>query len=159
MLSRLRAFNRRVVALESVAAASLLVVVFLVVLLQVAMRYLLARPNPWSEELSRLCFVWLALLGASLAVERRAHFTFELVLERQSARRRVWIRRVTTGLIALSALGLVVYGIDLVRLAASERSPALNLPVAWLYASVPVAGALMLLHLAAGQASAPDGER
>jgi TRAP-type C4-dicarboxylate transport system permease small subunit len=48
------------------------------------------------------------------------------------------------------AVALIVLGVELVALASSQRSPALNLPVSWIYASVPVAGLLMLLHIAAG---------
>ena len=60
--------NRILVAIETFVAGSLLLIVFLVVLSQVVMRYLFAQPNPWSEELSRFCFIWLSMLGASLAV-------------------------------------------------------------------------------------------
>ena len=80
MRNQLQASNRALVAFETCAAGvrswSRSAVV---VLLQVLMRYLFAYPNPWSEEVSRFCFIWLSLLGASLAVEHRAHFGFDQV--------------------------------------------------------------------------------
>ena len=75
----LKALNRRLVALETYAVGGLVVTVAVVVLLQVGMRYLFSYPNPWSEEVSRFCFIWMSLLGASLAVEQRAHFGFDQV--------------------------------------------------------------------------------
>ncbi len=74
--------NRDLVALETFVAGGLLLIVFIVVLSQVVMRYLFAQPNPWSEELSRFCFIWLSMLGASLAVERQSHFGFDQALKR-----------------------------------------------------------------------------
>ncbi|SVB47959.1 uncharacterized protein METZ01_LOCUS200813, partial [marine metagenome] len=74
---RLKTLNRLLVVIETYTVVGLLVTVSVVVLLQVGMRYLFAYPNPWSEEVSRFCFIWMSLIGASLAVERRAHFGFD----------------------------------------------------------------------------------
>ena len=139
--------NRTLVTLETFVAGSLLLVVFLVVLSQVVMRYLFAQPNPWSEELSRFCFIWLSMLGASLAVERRSHFGFDQVLKRLSSSRRRFARRAATIVVMLVSLLLVFPGLALVRLTLHQRSPALDLPMAWVYAAVPVSGVLMLIHL------------
>lgn len=156
ILTRLQALNRRMVAFESALAGTLVLVVFLVVLLQVAMRYLLARPNPWSEEVSRLCFVWLSMLGASLAVHHQAHFAFSQALGRLSRRAQRLARRLATSVVGLSAVGLLVFGVELVRITHPQRSPALNLSLAFLYAAVPVGAALVLIHLAS--AASPSRE-
>jgi TRAP-type C4-dicarboxylate transport system permease small subunit len=139
--------NRILVALETFVAGSLLLIVFLVVLSQVVMRYLFAQPNPWSEELSRFCFIWLSMLGASLAVERRSHFGFDQAVQRLSAPRRRFARRVATVVVMVVSLLLVFPGLALVRLTIHQRSPALDLPMAWVYGAVPLSGILMLIHL------------
>ncbi len=150
MNRRLRTLNRVLVALETRAAGALLVTVCVVVLLQVLMRYLFAYPNPWSEEVSRFCFIWLSLLGASLAVEHRAHFRFDQVTKGLAPRLR---RAVETGarvVVLIFALLLVGTGIVLMDLTAGERSAALNLPIALVYAAAPVSGLMMVIHMAAG---------
>ena len=91
MTRRLRALDRGLVAVETCAVGVLVIAVCGVVLLQVLMRYLFAYPNPWSEEVSRFCFIWLSLLGASLAVERRAHFGFDQVTARLRPRARRFV--------------------------------------------------------------------
>jgi TRAP-type C4-dicarboxylate transport system permease small subunit len=149
MLRFLKRVNRRVVAVESLLAGSLVLTVFVVVLLQVVMRYLFERPNPWSEELSRFGFIWLSMLGAALAVELRTHFVFDQLVGRLRPKLQMLVRICSTAFIAAMAFGLVVLGLELVDLARSQRSPALNLRISWVYASVPVAGLLMLLHIAA----------
>lgn len=139
--------NRGLVALETFVAGGLLLVVFLVVLSQVVMRYLFAQPNPWSEELSRFCFVWLSMLGASLAVERRSHFGFDQALKRLPPSGRRLARRAASIVVMMVSLLLVFPGLALVRLTIHQRSPALDLPMACVYGAVPISGILMLIHL------------
>jgi TRAP-type C4-dicarboxylate transport system permease small subunit len=45
---------------------------------------------------------------------------------------------------------LVVSGVALVRLTNGQHSPALDVPMSWVYAAVPVSGLLMLIHLIGG---------
>jgi len=149
-MRRFRALNRALVALETWAAGGLLVTVSAVVLLQVLMRYLFAQPNPWSEEVSRFCFIWLSLLGASLAVEHHAHFRFEQVTKTLVPRAQRVVEAGARVAVLVFSLLLIGTGIALMDLTAGERSPALNLPVALVYAAAPVSGVLMVVHMVAG---------
>lgn len=156
-MRRLRALNGVLARLETYAAGGLLITVALVVLLQVLMRYLLAHPNPWSEEVSRFCFIWLSLLGASLAVEHRAHFGFDQVTKALAPRAKIVVERCAGAVVLLFSLLLIGTGIALMELTMGERSPALNLPVALVYAAAPVSGVLMVVHLVAGWVGAGAG--
>lgn len=149
-MTRLRAFNRVLVALETWAAGALVITVCAVVLLQVLMRYLFATPNPWSEELSRFAFIWVSLLGASLAVEHRAHFGFDQVTKKLAPPARRAVERTAWAVVLAFSLLLIGTGIALMDLTLFERSAALGLPIALVYAAAPVSGALMAVHLLAG---------
>lgn len=155
-MTRIRALNRVLVAAETCAAGALVIAVSVVVLLQVLMRYLFATPNPWSEEVSRFCFIWVSLLGASLAVERRAHFGFDQVTKKLASRTRRAVERFAWAVVLAFAVLLIGAGIALMDLTAGERSAALNLPIALVYAAAPVSGLLMAIHLLAGRPG--DGE-
>jgi TRAP-type C4-dicarboxylate transport system permease small subunit len=87
------------------------------------------------------------MLGASLAVERRSHFGFDQVVKRLCPSRRRLAHRAATIVVMLVSLLLVFPGFALVRLTLHQRSPALDLSMAWVYAAVPISGILMLLHL------------
>ena len=150
MTRRLRAFNRVLVTLETCTAGVLVITVAVVVLLQVLMRYLFAYPNPWSEEVSRYCFIWLSLLGASLAVEHREHFGFHQVTRKLAPRMKRTVEVGARVIVLAFALLLIATGVALMDLTMGERSPALNLPVALVYAAAPVSGALMVVHMLAG---------
>lgn len=159
MTRRLQGLNRALVALETCTAGALLITVAAVVLLQVLMRYLFAYPNPWSEEVSRFCFIWLSLLGASLAVEHRAHFRFDQVTRKLTPGVRRTVETLARATVLIFALLLIGTGIALMDLTMAERSPALNLPVALVYAAAPVSGALMVIHVLAGWGGADEDTR
>lgn len=150
LIQRLRALNRVLVALETCAVGVLVIAVCDVVLLQVLMRYLFSYPNPWSEEVSRFCFIWMSMLGASLAVADRSHFRFDQVTERLPPKAKKAVETSAAAITLLFALLLIGTGTALMNLTLGERSAALNLPVALVYAAVPVSGALMVIHLLAG---------
>ena len=151
MRHQLQALNRVLVTIETCAAGALVVTVAGVVLLQVLMRYLFAYPNPWSEEVSRFCFIWVSLLGASLAVEHRAHFGFDQVARGLAPRVKRVVETIARAVVLIFALLLIGTGVALMDLTAGERSAALGLPVALVYAAAPVSGALMVIHMLAGQ--------
>ena len=157
MRRRFLALNRALVAFETRAAGALVITVAVVVLLQVLMRYLFAYPNPWSEEVSRFCFVWVSLLGASLAVEHRTHFGFDQVTGKLAPRMKKAVEVGARVVVLTFAILLIATGVALMDLTMGERSPALNLPVALVYAAVPVSGALMVIHMLAGWADAAEG--
>ena len=147
----MKRINRVLVTLETCAAGALVITVCVVVLLQVLMRYLFATPNPWSEELSRFAFIWVSLLGASLAVEHRAHFGFDQVTKKLNPETRRAVERSAWAVVLAFSLVLIATGIALMDLTLGERSPALNLPIALVYAAAPVSGLLMAIHLLAGR--------
>jgi TRAP-type C4-dicarboxylate transport system permease small subunit len=149
-LTSLKTINRSLVTIETTLAGGLLLVVFLTVFTQVLMRYLFSWPNPWSEELSRFCFIWLSMLGAALAVERRSHFGFDQAVKKLPLQWRRWARRVATSAVAAVSLLLIGAGLALVRLTGGQHSPALDVPMSWVYAAVPISGLLMLIHLLSG---------
>lgn len=155
MKRRLRALNRAIVAVETCAAGALVIAVSVVVLFQVLMRYLFAQPNPWSEEVSRFCFIWLSLLGASLAVEKRSHFRFDQVVRKLAPRVRRAVEVAAAAVVLLFAFLLIGTGIALMDLTMGERSAALDLPVALVYAAAPVSGVLMVIHMLAGRRADP----
>ena len=109
----MKRLNRTLVTLETWAAGALVITVCVVVLLQVLMRYLLATPNPWSEELSRFAFIWVSLLGASLAVEHRAHFGFDQVTKKLAPHPRRAVERFAWAVVLAFSLVLVATGIAL----------------------------------------------
>jgi TRAP-type C4-dicarboxylate transport system permease small subunit len=137
---------RRLVELVS---AGLMAAITGVVGFQVLTRYVLQHPVAWPEEAARYLFVWVALLGAALGVDRGVHFSLDLLTSRfpgAAARRLAAV--IDLACAAFAAL-LAWHGTALAWRVREQPSAALEIPMAWPYAAIPVAALLMAWSLAA----------
>jgi len=74
---------RRVYAhLEEWLSVVLVSALCAIVTLQVFCRLILRTPLSWTEEASTIVFVWMTMIGASLALKRGEHFAVELLHRR-----------------------------------------------------------------------------
>lgn len=123
----------------------------ILVFFQVVMRYVFSNSLSWSEELARFIFMWLSWIGASYAVKERSHFRVEMFANffKGEARKKfellvlfVWFgfSMIMTYLGTQFLFFLVETG---------QTSAAMEIPMEWVYASVPVGCGLMSLRLIA----------
>lgn len=126
-------------------AAILLAVMTILVFMQVLFRYWLHLPLDWGEEVSRYLFIWAAMLGAAIAMKRRAHFGIDLLVKvlPSSVQRCVAIG-INLCICALMIL-VVVQGTRLTIINFSQISPTLAIPMGVPYAAIPVSAVLMLI--------------
>ena len=126
---------------------AMVAVMTVVVFLQVLYRYVLAEPLHWSEELARYLFVWLSILGATLALQKGGHFGLDIFYRALPNR----VRRFAQFCIYLlmgTVIGVVFsQGMILVQKTVLQESPAMGISMSFAYASLPVGGALMAIHL------------
>ena len=128
------------------ASSVLLGAIFVIMLLQIAFRYVLNAPLVWTEELARYLYVWTCYLGGVVALRRGNHIVIALVQERLPGRLRT---AVVLGLHALALGFLGVLAVQGVRLALRTHTVmAITLPIPWsaIYAAAPVAAVLMILQ-------------
>jgi TRAP-type C4-dicarboxylate transport system permease small subunit len=98
--------------------------------------------------LARILFVWVALLGAVLALRRAAHFSIEAVANLLPAPTRRAVS-ILLRLILLCFLVLVAsLGLDAAMRVRDQMSAAMEISMSYGYASVPVSFALMALEMA-----------
>lgn len=120
------------------------------VFLQVLSRFVLKYPLPWTEEISRIAFVYSIFVGATIAVREKTHLNIDLllvVLPKGMAR----ILTLFGSLLVGVFLCFVTWeGIALVRATGIQMTPVMQIPFQYLYLVVPVSGVLMLLYLVVG---------
>jgi tripartite ATP-independent transporter DctM subunit len=126
--------------------AALLVVVEIVVLLAgVSSRYLFHNPLVWSDELASLLFLWLAMLGAVVALRRGEHMRMTALTGKASPERRAFLD-VLAIVAALTFLLLIIE--PAYEFAAEEAAitlPALEISNAFRAAALPVGCGLMIV--------------
>lgn len=137
------------------AAALLLLAILAVTSARVFGRYVLGAGLPWSEELTRLLFIWLVLVGAA----RTRHMAIDLLPNlwpRVAVGLKLFAAALGVGLLAL----LVRQALVLVELTALDRFTALGVSVQYLYWAVVVGGSLWIVLTLAGLVwPDPDADR
>lgn len=135
-------------AIEALMVISLLVMV-IAVFGNVVQRYFWGTGWVVSEELSRLLFVWLVSLAATLAYADGQHLGFDLLTGRLTGRRAAAALWLTRGLTAL-ALGFLIQGAwQQVLVGIDSRSPVMNYPLALGAAGILFMGVCMAAILLA----------
>jgi TRAP-type transport system small permease protein len=137
------------------AAAALLLALVLVALLQVGSRYTGLVFVPWTEELSRVLFVWVIWLGAAAASARGAHIRFDLVVKRLPGGAARRLRGIVELAGACFLAAVAWYGWQVARSQANTRFLTFDLSVQYVYLAAVVGAVLMI----AGMAASRLGER
>ncbi len=121
----------------------------IIVFIQVVMRYVFSNSLSWSEEMARFIFLWLSWIGASYAVKESAHFRVEMFANLCKGKSRKYFELFVLIVWFLFSFFLTGYGTSLVLflVGSGQFSAAMEIPMAWPYASVPVGCGLMALRL------------
>jgi TRAP-type C4-dicarboxylate transport system permease small subunit len=125
---------------------ALMVVLSVDLILGVFSRYVLVRTFTWYDEIARACFVWLTFLGAAVGVKRQAHFRLHILVDRLSPRRREAVEILLPFLIIFFAGVLIQQGLVFLELGKFQQTPVMGLPKTWIYAAIPIGGALMIFY-------------
>lgn len=126
-------------------AAGLLLILVILSVSAVALRYIVGNPLSWSEELSVLMLLWIIMIGAVYAKRKNAMLCMDIIYNLMPARLR-GILDVVQELVHCTLFCLmIVYGYKLAVHVGSKTMPLLGLPVFWLYLSLPVGAAGLLI--------------
>src|SRR3981081_2025994 len=126
--------------------AALLVIAEIVILFAGGVaRYRLHRPLVWSDELASILFLWLAMLGATVAFHRSEHMRMTAVVASAKPAMRAWLDVVATraGLAFLLLVAWPAY--EYAYEESFITTPALQIPNVWRAAALPVGTGLMAL--------------
>jgi TRAP-type transport system small permease protein len=123
----------------------LLVCMTAVVCLNIVSRYFFGYSFSWSEEAARYMMVWMTMIGAAMAIRKWSHFRLEFVEHKVSSRARLVLRRIDLFVALAIGLLLVWQGLVWLPLTNHQLATALQLPMSWFYAALPVAGMLIVL--------------
>lgn len=120
-----------------------------VVTWQVVNRYVFNGAGAMSEELAKIMFVWLVLLGAALLFGERGHMNIGLVVEAfSSARWKATFQIATDVLILLFVVAiLLIGGLDAVDRTMRQTNAAMPfLRTGQIYLALPLSGAFSAFY-------------
>lgn len=130
-------------ALIVLLMASMAILVFA----NVVMRYVFNQSIFWVEEFTQIQMIWVAYLGAGLALREGRHVAVDMLQDVLPAPLRKAVRWIIALAMALFLLTLLVLGVQIAEFTWSQETPAMGLPAGLPYLGIPLGAAAMLLHL------------
>ena len=104
-------------------------------------------PLVWSEEFARYIFVWISFIGAGYGVRQGAHISMEYFFNKFGPRMRKGVA-ISTNILSIAAFAYLIptaikFTLDQHPIASS----AMDIPMSWLFAAVPIGCALVCFRL------------
>lgn len=120
----------------------------LVVVLQIFARFFLEKAPPWTEELSRIFFIYSVAFAAGLALKDNYFVHLDYFFEKFS---KPWKQRILL-LIPLLSTGLfilmIIGALSVVELGQYEWAASLPIRMSWVFLSILILALFLLYHSA-----------
>ncbi len=136
-------------AIIRIALVLLMASLVLSVVWQVFTRYVLQSPSVFTDELARFLLIWVSLLGAAFYSGKNQHIRIDIVPRRLNPERRRKLEIFIKLLIILFVLCVPVIGggyLVYITSKYTQITPALRIPMAWVYLIGPLSGALIIYY-------------
>ena len=140
-------FERHLVKANRAIVFAMMSVMATLVFVNVVTRYVFNFSIIWAEEVSQYLMIWIAYLGAGLALREGRHVAVEMLQDRlpTALSRRV---RMAVGGLVLAFLGAVtVLGFQFVVFVWNQETPVLNISLGIPSLAIPIGALLFAVHL------------
>lgn len=142
----MKEFNKKVETIETWVGVVMLTSIILLVFLSAMLRTI-RYPIVWSVDLAQLLFVWICMLGADIALKRKAHVGVDLITKRFPIRLQNIIT-LATYIISIFFLAYITYyGIFLCVTNYLRKYQTLQISYSYGTAAVPIGSILMILTI------------
>lgn len=125
--------------------AVLNVVIVVLLLVGVISRYVFSAPITWIDEIISIAFLWVAMLGSVLAIDRNEHLRLNLFVELLSPALSRFVQTFALLVVASFLLFLLHPAWEYVQSEWMIRTPALDLPNGFRVSAIGIGMLLMLL--------------
>lgn len=122
----------------------------IIIFIQVIARYVLHNSLSWSEELARYLFIWIIYLGISYGCKVMKHIKIDACMALFPRKARPYVELIGILIFLAFAVYIAVTGFDLTmkQIPLNRNSPAMGLPMQYVYAAPAVGMALSAVRLA-----------
>lgn len=137
-----RVYNAVTTAALAVAGAAM----FVIAIGNALLRYFLNSPLIWGEEISRYAMIWGTMIGVALAYRAGHHVAISVFADALPRRAGPPLRLLAHLLTIATAIILAHTGWALTAMLGSLEAPSSGIRMVWIYAAIPVGGALLAIE-------------
>lgn len=119
------------------------------VLWQVFTRFIVGTPSSFTDELARYLMIWLGILGAAYVSGKNMHVAIDVLALKFSDKIQKRLKLIVyVSIILFAFFAMVIGGLRLVYITyvLDQYSPALQVPLAVVYFSIPLSGFLIIYY-------------
>ncbi|MEL6190958.1 MAG: TRAP transporter small permease subunit [Bacteroidota bacterium] len=106
------------------------------VLLQIVARFLFPSTPPWTEEASRLFFIYAIAFASGLAFLENEYVSLDILFNRLSEKGKTRLTILIQGLTTILFGVVAVYSVPFIQLGLLENSPSMGIKMALPFASM-----------------------
>jgi TRAP-type transport system small permease protein len=114
---------------------------------EIISRYVTGHSLVWVDELSRLLFVWLTFLAAAAAFHHRIHFRVVLLWRAIPKRARPRLELAVDAISLAFAVVMLVQSLRIIDVTYVQRTTAMQIPMSYVYAVVPLSAVLIMMFI------------
>ncbi len=137
--------DRAIGAVVEPLTALLIVAEVVILAAGVTFRYGLHDALSWSDELSGILLLWLAMLGSVVAYRRREHIRITALERIASPEMRSLLDAISSVVVALFCVEMLPASYRLMNQEATQTTPALGIPHSWIVGGIVLAVALIFV--------------
>ncbi len=127
--------------------AGFLAVMVILIFAQIVSRLFIGSSFAWTEEVARYLMIWSTFLGASFAFQYGAHIGVEVLVMKLPGLLKNSVQLIASLACFGFFLIMIVKGWEITGRSMMQTSPALDIPMGYIYMIFPTSGILMSLNL------------
>jgi len=140
-------FERYLVATNRAIIFIMMAVMATLVFVNVIARYVLNFSIIWAEEVSQYLMIWIAYLGAGLALREGRHVALELLHDCLPGALGRKVRMGIAGLVLVFLGAVTVLGFQFAVFVWGQETPVLNISLGIPSLAIPIGALLFAVHL------------
>lgn len=100
----------------------------------------------WSEELTRYLLVWGTFFAATMAYKRGSHIAITFITNLFPKKIKFFLVLLMYLLSLTFFVVVISYAVGMMKIQGTQISPALSLPMKYVYSAIPMSMAIMIVH-------------
>ena len=114
-----------------------------IVFFQVCLRYFLNMSISWTEEFSRIMFIWMVFIGAVLVLDQGSHFVFDVFIGLLPKKLQIIASILSDLLVLMLLLFIAFWGFKLSLFNMAQRTTIMGISYFLVYMIIPVSLSIM----------------
>ena len=142
-------FIRMLEKIQLTAGALFLTIFFVVIVIQIVTRQI-GVSVIWTEEVANYSFIWAVFMGAAVMVNRRDHFTFDLLQRKLKGKPRNILNIINDTILIIFNVAIFYYGLQVVERFWNYNWAALpDMKMGYVWIAIPIMAGTMIIYSAA----------